>query len=1136
MNVLIKKLDEFIRRYYKNRLLEGALYTVGLLVGFFLIVNVFEYFGNFGIVIRTILFWLYLLAAFAVIWYYVLIPIFKIYKFGKIISYEEAARIIGKHFPEVSDKLLNAIQLQNLSNESDSELLKASIQQKTNQLSPVPFVKAIDYSKNKKYLKYAVIPLAVLLGLLITLPSFITGPSKRILQHSTYFEKPAPFQFIIQNDTLQVAQQEDFTIKVKTQGDELPDQVFVEIGGVSYKMSKSNKQEFNYELKNVQKSVTFRFSAVEIFSPDYLLEALPKPILIDFQAQITYPSYTGKKPETFSNTGDLVVPKGSSIQWKFQTRDTKTFSFIYNDKTENIEPDANGRLAISKRVMENVQYGFFTTNQYISAHDSLKYSVTSIEDAYPQIIVFEQRDSLIPNRVFFKGQIKDDYGFSKLQFKINKTNSEDTSVHDLTASNLNIDLSKDAQEFYHYFDLANLQIMPGDRVEYYFQVWDNDGINGAKSTVSKTFVIEIPGLKQIDEANEKTSKQIQEQAIQSMSEIKKIQKEINELMKKLVDKKELNWQDKKQLEELAKKEQQLKQSIQEIQQKVQQNNLLEQQYKDLDPAIVEKQKQLEKLFNELMNNDLKDLFNELDKLMRQVDKDKIKESLDNIKMNNENIEKQLDRDIELMKRLDVEKRLEDAIQQTQKLAEKQRQLSEESKKNNNSSEDAQKKQEQLNQEFQDLKKQLDDIQKKNSELESPQDFKRNENLEKNIQQSQQSASDQLKQKKQKEAAKKQEEAAEKMEEMSQELSDMKDQMEDEQLAEDADQTRQLLKNLLKISFEQERLMERLKGVYVQDPVYQEIIKGQSKLKDDFKMVEDSLAALGKRQIQINSIVNKELSIINSRMDRTMESLLMLNQVTYGRNQNTGAQTHQQYVMTSINNLSLILAESLSKMQQNMRSNSQKKKSSSRSGNASCDNPSNGKPKPKSKPKPDAKSMRQLQEQLNKQLEQLKGEIEKQNKEGKKSRKIGEGNQQSEEVARMAAQQEQIRRMMQEYSNKLKQESGGKANGNLDNLMRDMEQTETDIINKTITQQTLMRQQQILTKLLEHERAQQKQEQEEKRESREGKDTFFGNQNPFLEYNKLKGAEQEMIRTTPPSFTFFYKQKVNEYFYKFEESK
>ena len=87
-------------------MIKGILYSLALLLSLFLIVALLEYFGYFGSVVRAILFWFYLLSAIAIVGYYVVVPLTKMFRLGKVISYDEAARIVGNHFPEIKDKLL----------------------------------------------------------------------------------------------------------------------------------------------------------------------------------------------------------------------------------------------------------------------------------------------------------------------------------------------------------------------------------------------------------------------------------------------------------------------------------------------------------------------------------------------------------------------------------------------------------------------------------------------------------------------------------------------------------------------------------------------------------------------------------------------------------------------------------------------------------------------------------------------------------------------------------------------------------------------------------------------------------------------------------------------------------------------
>jgi len=919
---------------------------------------------------------------------------------------------------------------------------------------------------------------------------------------------------------LTVLQHGDIDIRVKIEGDMFVDNVNIVINKQIYQMKKEKKDIFSYSVKQLQNTVDFHFESSDVTSKEFTIEVLPKPIILDLQAIITYPSYTGMKSQVYTNVSNFSVPKGSTIEWKAVTRDTKKFIFDYNGKQDIFSPDKNGRLSFAKRILGNLNYQIYTKNNYTTFSDSLQFSVTSIPDLSPQIAVIEQKDSLFAERIYFRGQIKDDYGFSKLEFHIERYRKGGTEK---TITRVQVPFSKleKAQEFYYYYDLASQELNPGDRVVYYFEIWDNDGVDGAKSTRSSSFSIEVPTMEEIEQKQEKTSSEIKKETDQSIGELKKIQEEIKELNKKMLEKKELDWQDKKQIEALKQKQEQIKNSLEQISKKIQENNSLDQRYKTQNEEILKKQKELEKLYNEVAKN----MFDELNKLMKEnVNKEDLKEALDKIKMDNEDLEKQLDRNLEMYKRLEVDKKMQETIDNLNKTAQEQKKLSQETSMNPKDNKALQEKQSQLNKKFEDIKKDIQELQKKASALEEPQNIKRDKEKENSISKDQNNAQKQMEQKKNKEASKSQKSASEKMEEMAQDIEDQKDQNEQEQMAEDAQEVRQILKNLVKLSFMQEDIMKKVKTTSVTDPSYQKLINSQNKIKNDMKMISDSLFSMSKRQPQISSAINKELTSIDNQIGNSIDALLQYNQGIYGSFKNTGAATYQQYSMTSMNNLSLMLAESLDKMQQNMKSNSKSKSDSKGKPKSQCNNPKPGSKSPK--------NMREMQEALNKEMERLKKELEGQKKGQTGKPKIGENAKMNEELARMAAQQEMIRKMMQQYSEQLKQE-GGQSTGELENLMRQMEQTETDIVNKAINQQTINRQSNILTRMLQHEKAQKKQDQEERRESTEGKDLINNSNNQFLEFNKLKNRELELFKQIPPVFSPYYKEKVNDFFYKFE---
>lgn len=1114
---IITKLDRFIKKYYKNLLIRGVLYSIIALLSFFIFLSIIEYFGYFSSLIRSIIFYGFIIISLVQIYFQILLPFFKYNKLGKRISYAQASKIIGDFFPEVSDKLLNLLQLQSNSNTDDSELLEASINQRTRELSFVPFVKAIDYSKNKKYIKWAIIPIITIIIIFSIYPQLISEPTYRYLNYSKHFSPPSPFNFILLNTDLNVLEKDDYEVKVRVDGKSFQNEVDIIINGNLFHMKKQKKDNFSFNIKHVQDQMSFYFLSSGVKSKEYKLNLRPKPIIIDLQAKVIYPDYTGIKEEVFTNITDFSIPKGSKILWFGLTRDTKKVIFEFPDSKIEIIPEKRGNISLIMQVMKNISYRIFTINEYSLYSDSMEFKIDIISDLSPQIAVIEQKDSLMPEKLYFRGQIKDDYGFSKLKYFIEK--EDKNSNKSIEEVNILINKSENTQEFYFYYDLTSLDLDPKDKVSYYFEVWDNDKIDGNKSSKSQVFTIEIPSLEEIKRESEKISNVISKETEESLSQIKKLQEEIKELQKKILEKKSMDWQDKKQLEELLKKQEEIKRKLENIKNKIQENNILDDKYKNHSDKILEKKKEIDKLFEKLLSEEMKDMLVNLDKMIKEkLDKDKLNESLDKLNSNNQDLEKELDRNLELFKRLEVEKKIEETIENLNQISKEEKELSMKTNQGLMPQDKLKEKQEEISKKFEDIKKDIKKLNESGSKLEEPLSIEINIEKEKSIEDDLKKAMDNLEKKMNNEASKSQKSASEKMDEMANSIQEDMDDIEEEELGEDINEIRQILKNLVILSINQEDLMDKVSKYSVNDPKYQDLIYNQNKIKNDMEMISDSLFSISKRQPQVSSAINKEITIIRNQISSSIENLLKYNQGIYNNYKNLEARTPQQYTMTSMNNLALMLAESLKNMENLMQSKKNSKSSSKGKPKSSCSNPKKGKTK---------KDIREMQEGLNKEMERLRKELDNQKKSNQGKLKIGEGRKLNEELAKMASQQEMIRRILSELAAQEKA-SQGKSNPDLDNLIRQMEQTERDIVNKAINQQTINRQNNILTRLLEHEKASLQREKEEKRESNEGMDRF-NNSNELLEFEKLKNRELELFKQVPPSFSPYYKNKVDEYF-------
>ncbi len=1132
---LISKLDEFIRKYYKDQLVRGALYSLGLLVAVFLVVTMLEYIGRFGTGTRTVLFWSSISAMLFILARFVALPLFKLFRLGEVISHAEAARIIGVHFSEVKDKLLNTLQLREMAflDTRQRDLIEAAIEQRSRELKAVPFANAIDLRNNRRYLRYALPPLAVLMVLLFAAPSLITGPTQRLIRHGREFIPEAPFRFILLNDDLIVPENQDIEIGVELQGEVIPQQVALEVGGQRIPMVKKDARRFVHRFRNVQNDLRFRFSAEGFWSVDHELIAVPHPSLLDFELLLDFPAYLNMPSETIRNSGDVVVPMGTTISWQVNAKSSDHLDLVLGDSTVILTPSARSSegqvFRSSRRLLRSTTFRMVprlenATRPTGATDEGLEYRLEVIPDLYPTIQVETRTDSTALKRLFYRGEITDDHGFKRLVFHYRFAAGGDSVPAELRSGSaeIRLDGGRRQQEFFHSWDLYGFSTAPGDRIEHWFEVWDNDGVNGSKSTRSSTQIFAAPTRRELSDQQEKDNEAIKSGLKESIREAQDLQQELEKLRRELLEKKELNWQDRQKLENVMQRQQELQQRIEQSTEQLRESQQQQQEFRQVDERLLEKQMQVQELFENVLSEEMKELYRKVQELMEKLDKDELQEQMKDMKMGQEDIEKELDRALELFKQLEVEQKAQDIIDQLEELAEKQKDLAEETDTGERDPEELKKEQDALNKEFEELRKELDELEEKNKELEQPLEFPDTEQQEEEIEQEQKESSEELENKKNNKAGQKQKSAAEKMEQMAFAMQSAMQSNAQEQQEEDMDDLRQLLENIVELSFDQEAVMDQGISTSIRDPRFIEQGRQQRKLRDDAKVIEDSLFALSKRVPQLQGIVNREMNAVNTNMD---DATQLLGESRANERFKPMAADKQQQAMTSLNNLALLLDEALQQMMQQMM----------QQGSGSCNNPKPGKPG-QGQGQGVAK-MKAQQQALQKQLEEMRKAMEKAGK--KPGEKPGEKNEggsgmsgMSKQLAQLAAQQAAIRKEMQKLGQELNKDGSGSGNG-LNKLAEEMEQQERDIVNRNITPETMRRQQDIMTRLLEHEKAERERELDQKRTSNEARDLPPPDPAKYFDYQRRKEREAELLRTVPPGLKPYYRDRVNTYFGTFD---
>lgn len=1186
------KLQQFIKKFYTNELLKGAILFFAIGVLYFMITLLIEYLLWLNPTARTILFWAFVIVEVALFTKFIIIPVSKLFNLRKGIDFETASKLIGNHFSEVDDKLLNLLQLNQ--NEQQSDLILASIEQKSAELRPIPFQTAIDFKSSLKYLKYAAIPIAILLL------SFITGKVnwfsdsyERVVNYQTAYEPPAPFQFFVVNDELQAIENKDYTLIVKTVGDVVPDQVQIDYSNQTYFLQQNVPGEFQYVFNQLKEDISFSLSANEVVSKSYDLSVVNVPTLVGFDMVLDYPNHTKKKDETLKSSGSATIPEGTKITWKVNTKSTSEVNIYANDTIPFIGNDS-GDFEATKRLFRNYSYSINTSNKDLTNYESLSFSINVVKDTYPELDIKFEKDSIDQQSLYFYGQASDDYGLQKLQLVYYPSDNE------AEKQVVPIDISKsNFSEFVSAFP-NQLDIKEGIAYDLYFEVFDNDTIHNFKSVKSNVFSYRKrtkteEETKQLNEQNE-TIKNISK----TFEKLEEQDKKLEELSKTQKEKEALNFNDKKKFENFLKRQKQQEQLMKNFNKKLQEN--LEEFQKDKEEngkkdEFKEDLKERLKENEEQLKKDEK-LLEELEKMTEKINKEEFSQKLEELAKQNKNKKRSMQQLLELTKRFYVTKKQEKLQKQLEDISKRQEELS-----NKEERENTKEEQDKLNKEFEDIQKGIEELISQNRKLKKPEDIDRDKLTEESIKEDQKEAKENLNSEEEKEGGKQQEGEKQEGEEKEQkpmtpqqiqkaknkqkaaakkmkQLSEMMKQSMmsggggGDKIEEDVEMLRQILDNLVLFSFDQEDLMDRFNEIDVNHNQYGKFIIKQSTLKEHFEHVDDSLFALSLRNPKISEKINSQITEVYFNIDKSL-SQLTENHIYQGV-------SSQQYTVTAANSLANMLSNILDNMEMSM----------------------NMQPGQGGEGEMQLPDIIMSQEQLNKKMEEAMKKMEKgeklgegqegdkEGKKGKEGEQGKEGNKGEEGKSGQEGQdgksEEQggkkgegkdgegsqgdngkdgkgsdgkngkngdndgegekddgygeggseelngelykIYQQQQQLRQALQDKIGKEGSqGNAGDLIKQMEEVELDLINKGFTNQTLQKMMDLQHQLLKMENATFTQGEDEKRESKTNRKEYNNKSKSQIPTAKKYFNTTEILNRQALPLRSQYKKKLQDYF-------
>ncbi len=1106
---LLKKISFFLKRKNLKNILQGGIQAFSIIIICFLLLSIVESINYFSTSIRLTFIIVLLLVAIILLTIFIATSVWNYFNSRSLLEIDKGAQEIGAHYSEVKDNLLNSLQLfENKNNNFSPELANAAFENTYNKVSQLDFFEILNYSELKKKIKILTAILVITAITLISFPLLRQG-SLRLLNFNKEFAKPLEFSLEVLTGNKKIKKGESIFISVKSMG-KTPEDIFISTKSSiesEYKdhLVKSDSNNiFTIELRSNKNSMVYFAQKNEIKTGIYRIEVTSPPIISMINFDLIPPQYSRLPIITQDNNGNISALKGTKVNYKLTTtKDLNSAVRKYDiNKIDSLAVD-NKSTDGSFNVIKNGIYFFEILDKDGNKNENpIQYSIKVSPDRFPEIEILKpERISLLPSNdiVSINYTIKDDFGFSKTFLRYSRfTTEQQSEVKNIKNIELKISPNKVEQALYYNWDVSRLGLKENEIVTYYIEVYDNDFVSGPKSTKSEIYKLRVPTLDELFAQADNVQESAMDDLTETLQESQELQKELQQISDELKqNEKEIDWNEKERIEETVKKFEEIANKIDDVQEQLEnmrkemtENNLLSEE-------TMEKYNELQDLMDELSSEEMRKAMEDMQKSLEQLMRDKVQQSMENLSMNEELFQKSIERTLNLLKKIQIEQKMDEVIKRTEKMVEDLEKLTEETEKNLN--EENQSENQELANEQKDVDNQInsleDELQKlqekmsevndmpiqKMEELKKQFDEQKNQELSEN-------AMEKLEKQNPFDALKDQQQLSKNMSSMQKQLQQMQQQMQQQSQQMVMQNMLKAIDNIIGLSKEQESLNKETNQLRSQPRQLPNMAQPQMEIKQNLENILKQLSELSQKTFAITPEMGEALGKARNNM----------NQSIAGMQKKNGQQvsSKQGEAMKSLNEAAEFLQNSLQSMMQG-------------GGQGSG-------------------GMMSMMQQLQQMAQQQMGlnKMTQMMKQGQLTM------QQQAQLQRLSQEQGAIKKSLSEL-NKEAREAGEskKLTINLEKVLEEMNEVISGLNTKKVDDDLIRTQEKILSKLLDAQRSINERDFEKNRESFSGK--VFNLESPnelILSDERAKDIlREELLKSIQEGYSKDYEDLIRRYF-------
>jgi DNA repair exonuclease SbcCD ATPase subunit len=689
-------------------------------------------------------------------------------------------------------------------------------------------------------------------------------------------------------------------------------------------------------------------------------------------------------------------------------------------------------------------------------------------------------------------EASDDFGLTeaKLHYELQRAFTSEPETGSIGLPNPSVN-----EEQSYQWNVPGLNPKARDQITYWIEVYDNDQYSGRKKGSSQKMTITFPSTTEYMEELDSKERDVTKSLEDVSQSFEQMEKQYEQFKQQLQQKPETDWEQKQQLEKVEEERQEINKKVDDLNKKFEDIRKEIEENQAMSPETLEAYNELQNLMKEINDPELEKALEELRNSLGDMDPDEMRKALENYEFNEEQYRQRIDRTLNLFKSLKLNSDLEKMAQSLEKLSEQEKEISE----SKEVSPEEIDQQQSIMDDLSNLQEQLQKIDdtapdKAKSQVEKLQ-LDNNEqlkNIQKELQENINNLKEQSSPKKDTDIQKQQQNIQKQLQKQAQNMRNAKQQLNQQRRQVNRAALEYVLHSLINLSENQEELTKETENIPPRSGAFVEKARKERNISSQFTMLSDSLFEVSSELPSFSNRINKKKTEVENQLSRAVDLL--------AERDGSNATYAQRESMGGINDLTTMITSLLDQL-------------NNQQGGGSGG----------------TMSMQQLMEQMKK----MSGEQQQLNQQIQEMINDMQGNRlsqdQMERLNQLSKQQNRIRKQMRKLQRRGQLESGDRVLSELERMSEQMEDAINDLRGGQLDEQLKQRQQNILSRMLNAEKAIQERGKEEQREATTAQEPNQG-PSPDVTLEELQKQVRQMINN--PNYTSFsddYQRLIEQYF-------